>query len=273
MQTIRWREAARTVSTVWGRAFLDAVIAPERFRRVMPEFRRVSDMLVHPGVATLAVSAIPSAEEALQILCLDSGYGGMPPQDLCALLRVARWIAPTRVFEMGTFQGATTAHLALNTNAEIYTLDLPREMAGGLDEYIPKEAALLQAKDSIGRHYRGRSHDGFIRQLWGDSRTFDYAPYRHSMDLVLVDACHLYDYVVSDSRNAFDLLGSTGVILWHDFGNAQDVTRAVTELGRRYPIYHIEGTWLALYVRGAANSKILRGEPALAATVAVGERA
>ena len=236
----------------------------------MPELRRVSDMLVHPGVATLTVSAIPATEEALQILCLDSGYGGMPPQDLCALLRVARWIAPSRVFEMGTYHGATTAHLALNTNAEIYTLDLPRELAGGLNQYIPKEAALLQPKDSIGRHYRNRTHDGVIRQLWSDSRTFDYAPYRRSMDLVLVDACHLYDYVVSDSQNAFDLLGATGAILWHDFGNAQDVTRAVIEIGRRYPIYHIEGTWLALYVRGAANSKILRGEPVLAALATEG---
>ena len=269
MQTIRWREAARTVSTVWGRAFLDAVIAPQRFRRVMPEFRRVSDMLVHPGIATLPISAIPTADEALQILCLDSGYGGMPPQDLCALLRVARWIAPRRVFEMGTFHGATTANLALNTNAEIYTLDLPREMAGGLDEYIPKEAALLQPKGAIGRHYRNRSSDGFIRQLWGDSRSFEYTPYHRSMDLVLVDACHLYDYVVSDSRNAFDLLGATGVILWHDFGNAQDVTRAVTESGQRYPIYHIEGTWLAMYARGATNSRILRGESPFSASVEV----
>ena len=33
MQTIRWREAAKTVSTVWGRAFFDAVIARQVFRR------------------------------------------------------------------------------------------------------------------------------------------------------------------------------------------------------------------------------------------------
>jgi hypothetical protein len=273
MEAIRWRDAARTVSTVWSRAFLDAVIAPQRFRRVMPELRRVSDMLIHPGIATLSVSAVPAPAESLEILCLDSGYGGMPPQDLCALLRVARWIAPGRIFEMGTFQGATTAHLAANTSAEIFTLDLPREMAVGLGDYIPKEAALLQPKDSIGRHFRDRNPDALIRQLWGDSRTFDYAPYRDSMDLVLVDACHLYDYVVSDSQNAFDLLGGSGAILWHDFGNAQDVTRAVIELGRRYPIYHIEGTWLALYVRGAENSRVLRGEPPRAAAAAPGGRA
>jgi hypothetical protein len=39
-----------TVSTVWRQAFLDALIAPRRFRRVMPEMRKLSDMLYHPGI-------------------------------------------------------------------------------------------------------------------------------------------------------------------------------------------------------------------------------
>jgi hypothetical protein len=142
-----------------------------------------------------------------------------------------------------------------------------------LNDYLPKEAALLQPKESIGRLYRGRSRDGRIRQLWGDSRTFDYAPYARSIDLVLVDACHLYDYVLSDSRNAFDLLGEAGAILWHDFGNAQDVTRAVVELGRRHSIFHLEGTWLALYVRGAANVEALRGVRGLSAAASTGGQA
>lgn len=256
MQEIRWRDAVQTVSTVWSRALLDAVVAPKRFRRVMPELRRVSDMLIHPGIGSIAASAIPATREPLQVFGLDSGYGGMPPQDLCAVLRVACWIAPRRIFEIGTFQGATTAHLAANSRAEIFTLDLPREMATTLDGYIPKEAALLQSKESIGRHYLAFNQDGRIHQLWSDSRTFDYSPYRHSIDLVLVDACHLYEYVLSDSAKAFDLLGDSGAILWHDFGNAQDVTRAVALLASRHPIYHIEGTWLALYVRGRAEAQL-----------------
>jgi len=272
MQEIRWRDAVQTVSTVWGRAFLDAVIAPKRFRRVMPELRRVSDMLIHPGVGAVSLSAIPAPQEPLHILGLDSGYGGMPPQDICALLRVARWIAPRRVFEIGTFQGATTAHLAANTDAEIYTLDLPREMAGSLRGYIPKEAALLQPQGSIGRLYRQRNQDGRIHQLWGDSRTFDYGPYRHLMGLVLVDACHLYDYVLSDSAKAFELLGDAGAVLWHDFGNAQDVTRAVAELGQHRSIYHIEGTWLAIYVRGTFHDQLARNLNESVAAAATGSR-
>jgi len=273
MQTIRWREAARTISTVWERTFLDALVAPRRFRRVMPEFRRVSDMLVHPGVSNLSLSAIPAPEQPLQILGLDSGYGGMPSQDLCALLRVARWIAPRRIFEIGTFQGATTAHLAANTDAEIFTLDLPREMASHLPGYIPKEAALLQPRESIGRLYGPWNRDARIHQLWGDSRSFDFAPYFNSIDLVLVDACHLYDYVLSDSRHAFEMLGESGAILWHDFANAQDVTRAVRNLGKLMPIHHIEGTWIALHVRGGARAESLSDAPLRTAAAGAGGRA
>ena len=80
----------------------------------------------------------------------------MPPQDLCALLRVARWIAPSRIFDRG-HPRARRPRISRSIDAEIYTLDLPREMAGGLDEYIPKEAALLQPKGAIGRHYRNES--------------------------------------------------------------------------------------------------------------------
>ena len=257
MQASRLRDAIRTMSTVLGRTFVDAVIAPRRFRKVMPEFRRVSDMLIHPGIATLPVSTIPRPENPLHLLGFDCGYGSMPPQDVCALLRVARWIAPKRIFEIGTFQGGTTAHLAANTDAEIFTLDLPREFAPDLQGYIPKEAALLQPKEAIGRLFRNHNKEGRIHQLWGDSRTFDYTPHLHSFDLVLVDACHLYDYVLSDSQNAFELLGEKGAIVWHDFGNALDVTDAVRLLGRDWTIRHIDGTWLALYVRGAAYNEIL----------------
>jgi hypothetical protein len=73
------------------------------------------------------------------------------------------------------------------------------------------------------------------------------------MDFVLVDGCHIYDGVLSDSQKALDLLGGRGVILWHDFANLREVTRAVRKLARKWPIYHVEGTFLALYVRGGAT--------------------
>ncbi len=257
MSKLRLRDSVETLATVWQRAFLDAILAPRRFKRAMSEFRRASDMLFHTGIASLQPSQIPATDKPIQMLSVDSGYGSMPPQDLYALLRVVRWIDPKRIFEIGTFNGDSTAHLVLNSDAEIYTLDLPRESAGDLHRYSPRDAALLQPRAEIGKAYRQFDPNGRIRQLFGDSRTFGYRPYCRSMDLVIVDACHLFDYVMSDSRKAFEMLAEGGAILWHDFGNSLDVTRACKLLAKREPIFHLEGTWLALYVRGDSLTTVL----------------
>jgi hypothetical protein len=123
-------------------------------------------------------------------------------------------------------------------------------MAANLSGYSPGDLELLQPQEVIGEEYRPYNKNGQIQQLFGDSRLFDYRPYLQSMDFVLIDGCHVYDGVLSDSQKAFDLLGDRGVILWHDFANLREVTRAVKTLARKWPIYHIEGTYLALHVRG-----------------------
>jgi predicted O-methyltransferase YrrM len=249
-----------TLSTVWRRTLADAIVAPRRFRRIMPEFRKVSDMLVHPGVGDIQIGELPLCDTAIQMVDVDPSYGGMPPQDLYALLRVVRWLRPLRIFEMGTFHGVTTAHLALNSEAEIFTLDLPRDMALDLHGYTEADAALLQSRQQIGHAYRPFNPSGRIHQLFGDSRTFDYELYYGSMELVLVDACHLFDYVLSDSRHAFRLLGDRGVILWHDFGCSRDVVRAVQALAKEVCIAHIEATWLAIHTRGCSLGENSSGD-------------
>jgi len=238
-----------TVGRVWQRTLLDAFIAPRRFGRIMPEFRRVSDSMFHPGIDDLEPTDIPG-EEPIQMLALDSGYGGMAPQDLYAVLRIVRWIKPKKIFEIGTFRGVTTTHLAVNSEAEVYTLDLPRDQAIDVRDYKVDDRNLLPSQEEIRRTSQRLSPYKRVHQLFGDSRTFDYSPYHKSVDLVIVDACHLYDYVLSDSKIAFELLAETGAILWHDFPTSLDVTRALRALASRWPIIHVEGTRLALYLRG-----------------------
>lgn len=251
------RAGAETLATVWRRAFLDALVAPRLFRKVMPEFRRVSDMLIHPGIKSLHPGQIPVSDEPLRMLDIESGYGAMPPQDLYVLLRVLRWVQPKRIFEIGTFQGTTTAHILVNSEAEIFTLDMPRDLATQVNGYSREDLGLLQQREEIGRRYRSLNTNGRVHQLFCDSRTFDYKPYSGSMDLVLVDACHLFDYVMRDSQNAFQLLSESGAILWHDFANSIDVNRACKLLAKQEPIFHLEGTWLALHVRGASLVRVL----------------
>ncbi len=252
MSRLRIRDSIMTLSTVWRRTIADAVLNPRRFRKVMPEFRKVSDMLVHPGIGSWEVGSLPVVADPVKLLSLTSVYGVMPAQDLYALLRVIRWLQPQRIFEIGTFQGVTTAHMAINCNAEIFTLDMPRDVATDLKGYTENDRALPQPRDNIGHAYRAFNAAGNVHQLLGDSRTFDYTPYSGSIDLVLVDACHLFDHVISDSRNAFDLLGQRGVVLWHDFGTGRDVVRALQVLAKQYSIVHLEGTALAVHCRGCS---------------------
>jgi hypothetical protein len=142
--------------------------------------------------------------------------------------------------------------MLVNSTAEVYTLDLPRELATDLAGYSSQDAALLQPREAIGRAYRDFNANGRVNQLFGDSRTFDFRPFRGTAEFVLVDACHLYDYVLSDSRQALQLLGGRGVVVWHDFGASRDVTRALKRLAREVAIVHVEGTFLAAHFRGCS---------------------
>jgi hypothetical protein len=261
LKLTRVRDGIDTLATVWRRAFLDAIIAPKKFRVALPAFRRVSDMMFHSGIGTLHPSEIPSDEQAIQFFSKGWGPGDMPIADLYALLRVARWVQPKKIFEFGTYRGITTANLAGNVDAEILTLDLSRELAGELPGYSSSERELVLPASEIGAAYRSRNGHGNIHQLFGDSRTFNYQTFSKAADLILIDACHMYDYVMSDSKNAFDLLGPRGAILWHDFGNLLDVNRAVKALAQEHQIFHLEGTWLALYLRGISLCSPARQVP------------
>ena len=92
-----------------------------------------------------------------------------------------------------------------------------------------------------------------IHELFGDSITFDYAPYLGQHDVVLVDAGHKYDHVKSDTQNALRLLSAEGgVIIWHDFPNAPGVClvgrtqRQTGHLSYRRPKFGIHSFWDAV---------------------------
>ena len=217
-------------------------------------------MVVHRGITSLTLAQIPGSDDRIEMVAHAWPAGGTPPQDLFSLLRIVRWMKPKRIFEIGTSQGVTTAHLALNSNAEIYTLDLPREKALDTCGYSDGDLQLLQSADDIGCEYRRLCPGKRITQLFGDSRSFDYSPYRGAMDLVIVDGCHIYDGVISDSRNAFDLLSKDGIILWHDFANLREVTWAMRSIAKERSLFHLEGTWFALFVRGKYCAELTHTE-------------
>jgi predicted O-methyltransferase YrrM len=144
----------------------------------------------------------------------------------------------TALFEIGTFDGRTTLNLAMNAPAgcQIFTLDLPPDqatkfaIAEGERHMVEKPAPGARYGQYRGAH---PAAIGRIRQLLGDSATFDYSPYRDACSLVFVDGSHAYDYAMSDTRAAMGMVRAGGVIVWHDYGIWAGVTTALEELEQR----------------------------------------
>ena len=172
----------------------------------------------------------------------------MLPEELLVLCKITRDKDPQTIFEIGTFMGATTLRLAANSQADVYTLDLPPK---GHPDFVPPpvdDPGLDVYPDSPGACFAETDYSGRIQQLYGNSQTFDYSPYLEKMDLVFVDGSHHFDLVLRDSMNAFKMLKPNGVIVWHDYEKwAPEVMDALQTVSQRFPLVHISGTSLAVY--------------------------
>ncbi len=123
------------------------------------------------------------------------------------------------IFEIGTFDGRTARAMAmnlLNTQGEIFTLNLPPETdTVELDTSIVD--VQLARKVISGERFINTAEHKNIKQLWGDSATYDFSPYHNKMDMVFIDGAHSEYYVKSDTENGLKLVKqSGGVIIWHD---------------------------------------------------------
>jgi hypothetical protein len=168
--------------------------------------------------------------------------------DIVSLCLICKIIKPHTVFEIGTFKGYTTYHLALNTpeNTRIYTLDLPKEKniqtkleTSAMDDFH------IQGYESLSGQYwfEGSPEAAKITPLFGDSATFDFSPYSESIDLFFIDGAHSYEYCQSDTLNAVRCCHPGSVIVWHDFGRVgvAGVTRWLLEFSRERQLYSIPG--------------------------------
>ncbi|MBI9086131.1 MAG: class I SAM-dependent methyltransferase [Desulfobacterales bacterium] len=206
-----------------------------------------------PGVSDLPVDMAGHVPE----------YGGMPPEELRILCAVIRACQPQTIFEIGTFKGGTTLRMAANSQAKIHTLDLPPK--GHRDHRAPEmnDPELDVYPDMPGIRFRGSPHARRIEQVLADSRTFDYSPYFGKMDLVFVDACHHHDFVIRDSMNAFKMRAPGGTIIWHDYADyAPGVMRALETVHSRFPLVHIAGTSLAVYMENPNHHGTATGSEA-----------
>jgi predicted O-methyltransferase YrrM len=159
-----------------------------------------------------------------------------------------------RIFEFGTCTGKTTYLVARNSppDAVVTTITLAPEQTG---EYVReaednRRETKYALRESTHTHflYNGTPAETKVKQLFGDSKSFDETPYLEACDLIFVDGSHAYSYVVSDSRKALRMVKPGGVILWHDYSGEQEgVFRGMNELAQEMPLMHVEGTTFIAY--------------------------
>jgi len=194
---------------------------------------------------------IPGAESIpVTLIEYQYAYGDMPVTELMALCRIVRHRQPKVIFEIGTYLGGTTLQLAANTQAEVYTLDLSPP---GHKDYVQPRIWDPESDvypDQPGIRFQGSQYESRIHQLFGDSQKYDFTPYYGAVDLVFVDGCHHYEFVLRDSHNALKIMSPDGVVIWHDYASyAPGVVQALNELAKVVPLVHIAETSLVMYHR------------------------
>ena len=210
-----------------------------------------------PTVPKVSASEIIRDETAVSLSRLADVAGNVTPTELMLIAAFVRQRQPAVCFEIGTFDGRTTANMAANQPADgkCWTLDLPP--AGAATAALPLASGdeTYIRKPQSGARMAAQAESGKIVQLYGDSGTFDFAPYYGKVDVMFVDGAHSYEYVLSDSEAAHRMVKPGGLILWHDYDSRwfPGVTRALNQLqaqdARFRDIRHIENTALCFMVR------------------------
>lgn len=160
----------------------------------------------------------------------------------------------TNIFEIGTFDGRTSLNLAFSSpdTCKIYTLDIKPEMdteytlENGERHMVEKKMLGARIEKYRETHKRITKK---INQLFGDSANFDFTPYYDSCSLVFVDGSHAYDYAMSDTIEALKMVKKDGVIIWHDYGIWDGVTKALEEIetNEKMGLTNINGTSLVYW--------------------------
>lgn len=171
-------------------------------------------------------------------------------EELLALASMVKATHPTNILEIGTYDGNTTLNLAANAPAEavVTTVDLPLEWSGRLVLNVPKAMTNVALKrPPVGWQYQGSQQAGKIRQILCDSAELDWERLPGPFDFIFIDGCHHYLYVAHDTAEAVrHVKRRGGLIVWHDYGYIEDVSRVVDQLASEIPIRVVQGTRLAV---------------------------
>jgi hypothetical protein len=202
----------------------------------------------------------PPAQRVIQVqLPPRRGAGGVTLLETCLLIAASQIVRGHRVFEFGTFLGSTTLNLALNIpdDGQVLTLDLDQCSVNEVEQH-PADAPLTQTHlNTRSLDFVGSSVAHKITALEGNSITFDFSPWKDSIDLVFIDGGHDRATVESDTENALKMVAKKkeSCILWHDYCRAEydNLSTYLDMLPQRLQLFHIEDTALCVWFNDPNN--------------------
>jgi len=208
-----------------------------------------------PIIPQVEVQEVVPEDVVVQIRELAGVDGNVSPVEIIVIDKLVKHYNPSKLFEIGTFDGRTTLNMAANCSPEatIYTLDLPKDELNSTKLSLARGDKIYINKETSGVRYLDKDCASKITQLYGDSAIFDFSPFLNLIDFVFIDGSHSYEYVLSDSKQALKLLkDKKGVIVWHDYASWDGVTDALNELYSKdsefKDLKHIKGTSLVYLV-------------------------
>ena len=250
--------AVRNILLGSGVASIALWRSPKKWARFATETLATLDSLRgRKGLQLMNVQELLGDSGPIEISLWNSWMGAYASEtaDIVSLCMLAHLTNPRVVFEIGTLDGHTALHLALNIadDAVVYTLDLPTERTAAnttLPTTVTDRAQIERRTEGRDYLFADSSVEHKITCLIGDSANFDFSPYYGIVDLFFVDGAHSYDYVRSDTLNALRCCHPGSVVAWHDFGRrgVNGVSRWLLELAHAISMYAIPGGSLAFAV-------------------------
>lgn len=242
---MKLRELVDSVTVMSLRTLSLAHRNPSNLRRYVGYCLRRYDELAGRGLPIGSPTA-PASGETITLPAAHTG-GGMSFTEMVIMARVTKTRRPHTVFEMGSYDGLTTAVFLLNApaDARIISLDLPPESAPK-DDHMDSDKQLVAAR-ALGAVPRSMGLNDYT-QLLCDSMEFDPSPYLGSVDLGLVDAAHDVAHASNDTAKMARMLTDDGIVFWHDYGGKGSfwpLTSYLESLGRKCSMFRIPETTLA----------------------------
>lgn len=191
-------------------------------------------------------------------ICMPPYHGPEENTDFDVLISLADYIKPKHVFEYGTAAGNTVANLCRYTDAKVTTLNAAENNTSGTHRTYDIQ------KNVIGHVYRTHGYGSRVQQIIDDSLfvSFDDHFSEPVFDLVIIDACHDYEYVLNDFLKIVDRVVSGGWVIFHDCapdrgGHVRQVWDACNSLcSAGFDIKHIRNSWWGVWQKSPGASPV-----------------